>query len=74
LSLSRVDGWLRGRGRRKVGFLANTLTPIGDAFLFVVPLETSGTRHQSRGIQGREVEGQREEERQKQQMAHQGLF
>ena len=58
---------------RDVVFLADTLAPTWDTLLFIVPLETSRTRHEPQGIRGREVKRQRQEERQKQQTTHRGL-
>jgi hypothetical protein len=46
LSPSRLDEWLCGWRRRNVELLADTLAPIWDTLLFVVPLDASRTRHQ----------------------------
>ena len=74
LRLGRFDGGLCGWRRQNVVFLADTLAPTWDTLLLLIPLETSRTRHDQRGIRGREVKRQRQEEWKKQQMAHRELF
>jgi len=57
-----------------MAFRADPLTPTGDTLLFVVPLKASRTRHDQQGIRSREVERQRQEERQKDQTTHRTSF
>ena len=74
LRASGCDGWLGGGRRRVMAFRADPLTPAGDTLLLVIPLKASRTRHDEQGIRGREVERQRQEERQKDQTTHRAPF
>jgi hypothetical protein len=57
-----------------MAFRADPFTPTGDTLLFVVPLNASRARHDEQGIRGRDVERQRQEERQKDQTTHRTPF
>jgi len=74
LGASGYDGWLGGGRRRVMALRADSLTPAGDALLLVIPLKASHTRHDEQGIGSREVERQRQEERQKDETTHRAPF